>query len=104
MGDPKGFLKHKRHKTEYRPVCERTRDYKDVALSRAEDKSREQASRCMDCGTPFCHWACPVGNFIPEWNDYAHQAQWAKALRLLDSTNNLPEITGRICPAPSHQG
>ena len=104
MADPKGFLKHKRAKGDYRAVCERVKDYQDVALPRPDEKSREQASRCMDCGIPFCHWACPVGNYIPEWNDYSHQGQWEKALNLLDATNNLPEITGRICPATCEFG
>lgn len=100
MGDIKGFLKVKREKSEYRPVCERTKDYREVAFSRPEQKSEEQASRCMDCGTPFCHWGCPIGNYIPEWNDAVFREHWQKAFMLLDATNNLPEITGRLCPAP----
>ena len=100
MADPKGFLKVKRQKTIYRPVNERVKDYKDVSLPRSDEQTIEQASRCMDCGTPFCHWACPVGNFIPEWNDFLYNKKWEKALELLHATNNLPEITGRLCPAP----
>lgn len=100
MGDPKAFMKIKRQEAEYRPVCERTKDYGHVAVMRTDDASREQASRCMDCGTPFCHWGCPVGNYIPEWNDSMFKGKWKKAIELLDETNNLPEITGRICPAP----
>lgn len=99
MGDTKGFLKVKRQSSHYRPVEERVKDYREVAVIRPEDRSREQASRCMDCGTPFCHWACPVGNVIPEWNDLLHTGQWQRAIDLLHSTNNLPEITGRLCPA-----
>jgi glutamate synthase (NADPH/NADH) small chain len=99
MGDIRGFLKIKREKAQYRPVCERVKDYSEVSLLRNEDKSKEQASRCMDCGTPFCHWACPVGNYIPEWNDYMFHGQWQKAIDLLQASNNFPEITGRICPA-----
>ena len=99
MGDPKGFLKTKRHTSHYRPVCERLKDYHEVMVSRSDDLSQEQASRCMDCGTPFCHWACPIGNYIPEWNDYMFRGNWKAALALLDAANNLPEITGRICPA-----
>ncbi len=99
MGDPKGFLKVKRTTAEYRPVCERVKDYRNVSVLRAEDKSREQASRCMDCGTPFCHWACPTGNYIPEWNDLVFHGHWQAALDLLSASNNLPEITGRVCPA-----
>ncbi|MBN2484066.1 MAG: glutamate synthase subunit beta [Candidatus Omnitrophica bacterium] len=98
--DVKAFLKTKREKTPYRPVCERIKDYKEVSLLRSDEKSAEQASRCMDCGTPFCHWACPVGNYIPEWNDAMISGRWEKALQLLGTTNNLPEITGRVCPAP----
>ncbi|MCX5715966.1 MAG: glutamate synthase subunit beta [Candidatus Omnitrophica bacterium] len=99
MGDPKGFLTVKRKAAEYRPVCERIKDYGEVTVPRPEGYSKEQASRCMDCGTPFCNWACPVGNYIPEWNDLMFRGQWKQALKLLCATNNLPEITGRICPA-----
>jgi glutamate synthase (NADPH/NADH) small chain len=99
MGDPKGFLNLKRTKTEYRPVCERVKDFRHVAALRSDPASQEQASRCMDCGTPFCHWACPVGNYIPEWNDLVFHGHWERALELLRATNNLPEITGRVCPA-----
>jgi glutamate synthase (NADPH/NADH) small chain len=99
MGDIKGFLKVKRQPPAYRPVCERVRDFDEVALIRPEIHSKEQASRCMDCGIPFCHWGCPVGNYIPEWNDLIHRGQWKKAYEMLQATNNLPEITGRICPA-----
>lgn len=100
MGDIRGFLKHKREHAEYREACERVGDYRDVATQRAEKVSVDQASRCMDCGTPFCHWGCPVGNYIPEWNDLVYNLGWEKALGLLLATNNLPEITGRLCPAP----
>ncbi|MFC1570305.1 glutamate synthase subunit beta [Candidatus Omnitrophota bacterium] len=99
MGEPKGFLKVKRQTSEYRPVCERVKDFKEVAPVRTEEESEQQASRCMDCGTPFCHWGCPVGNYIPEWNDLVFEKHWEKAFDLLDATNNLPEITGRVCPA-----
>ena len=100
MGDPKGFVKIKRQKPLYRPVCDRVKDYKEVTIFRSESSSKEQASRCMDCGTPFCHWACPVGNYIPEWNDLMFHGHWEKALELLSATNNFPEFTGRLCPAP----
>ena len=100
MGDIRGFLKVKRQVSEYRPVCERISDFQDVALLRSDVRSQEQASRCMDCGTPFCHWGCPVGNYIPEWNDLVFQGRWEKAFQLLVATNNLPEITGRLCPVP----
>lgn len=99
MGDPKGFLKFQREGALYRPVCERVSDYKEVSLRRPEPCAKEQAARCMDCGTPFCHWGCPVGNYIPEWNDLMFRNRWEEALELLHATNNFPEITGRICPA-----
>lgn len=99
MGDIKGFLKVKRRAPEYRPVCERVKDYKEVTVIPKEEVSKEQASRCMDCGTPFCHWACPAGNYIPEWNDFMFKGNWQKALDLLTACNNLPEITGRLCPS-----
>ncbi|MFA5337764.1 MAG: glutamate synthase subunit beta [Candidatus Omnitrophota bacterium] len=99
MGDIRGFLKAKRKSAKYRPVCIRVKDYKEVALPRSDDASKEQASRCMDCGTAFCNWACPIGNYIPEWNDLVFRNQWKRAFQLLDATNNLPEITGRLCPA-----
>jgi len=98
MGDIKGFLKIARQGPCYRPVCERIEDFKHVLKPRPEKQSEEQASRCMDCGTPFCHWGCPVGNYIPEWNDHMFHGRWDKAVTLLEATNNLPEITGRICP------
>ena len=99
MGDLKGFLKVKRQPQDYRPVCERVKDFGEVNLLRTESQSKEQSSRCMDCGTPFCHSGCPIGNYIPEWNDLVFRGQWEKAFSLLGATNNFPEITGRICPA-----
>ncbi|MDD5236236.1 MAG: glutamate synthase subunit beta [Candidatus Omnitrophica bacterium] len=99
MGEPKGFLKVKRQALEYRPVCERKNDYREVMVLPKEVHSKDQASRCMDCGTPFCHWGCPVANIIPEWNDAVFHGHWEKAYQLLVATNNFPEITGRICPA-----
>ncbi len=99
MGDLKGFLKSGRQEIPHREVHERIEDYKDVSFPQIENESREQASRCMDCGTPFCHWACPVGNYIPEWNDKMFHGNWKAALALLETTNNLPEITSRVCPA-----
>ncbi|MDD5585257.1 MAG: glutamate synthase subunit beta, partial [Candidatus Omnitrophica bacterium] len=84
----------------YRPVHVRLRDYREVALFRSDEASKEQACRCMDCGVPFCHWGCPLGNYIPEWNDLVFKGQWKKAFQFLDATNNFPEFTGRLCPAP----
>ncbi len=100
MGDIKGFLKVKRKAAEYRAVCERIKDFGEVGLLRSDKDSRDQAGRCMDCGTPFCHWGCLIGNYIPEWNDLAFRGQWQKAFQLSSATNNLSEITGRLCPAP----
>jgi len=99
MGDIKGFLKVKRETSKYRPVCERIKDFREVNLLPKNEHSKDQASRCMDCGTPFCNWGCPIGNYIPEWNDLVFHGHWERAFQLLDATNNLPEITGRICPA-----
>ena len=99
MGNPQGFMKIKRKTAAYRPVCERVKDYKNVNMLREGEVSEDQAARCMDCGTPFCHWACPLGNYIPEWNDLIFEGAWKKAIELLDATNNIPEVTGRICPA-----
>lgn len=100
MGDVKGYIKVKRSKQVCRPVDERLKDHAEVTLPRQDRQSKEQASRCMDCGTPFCNYGCPIGNFIPEWNDYVFSGHWEKALKLLEETNILPEVTGRICPAP----
>lgn len=97
--DVKAFLRIKRQSMKYRPVCERVKDFKEVGALCSDKHSEEQSSRCMDCGTSFCHWACPIGNYIPEWNDLVSRGQWEKAYELLSATNNFPEITGRICPA-----
>ena len=99
MGDNKGFLKFKRQTSEYRPVCDRVKDYSEVGKPRSDKSSKEQASRCMDCGTAYCNWGCPIGNYVPEWNDLVFRGQWEAALRLLAATNPLPEVTGRVCPA-----
>lgn len=99
MGDPKGFLKIKRKESVYRSVCERIKDYAPVNTLCTDEQVEQQASRCMDCGTPFCHWACPLGNYIPEWNDLTFREHWEEAYKLLDASNNFPEITGRVCPA-----
>lgn len=101
MGKPTGFLDHPRREPGYRPVEERIRDYRDVAKAMTRDEVRVQASRCMDCGIPFCHTlGCPVGNLIPEWNDLVTQGRWDEAYERLALTNPFPEITGRVCPAP----
>ncbi len=99
MGDIKGFLKVERQTSKYRLVCARIKDFSEVNILPEAEHSQEQASRCMDCGTPFCHWGCPIGNYIPEWNDLVFRGHWEKAFQLLEATNNFPEITGRLCPA-----
>ncbi|MFP4466951.1 MAG: glutamate synthase subunit beta [Candidatus Goldiibacteriota bacterium] len=100
MGNPTGFIKIKRESMQYRPVKERLNDYSPVVIPRPVEKTRGQAERCMDCGTDFCSWGCPLGNHIPEWNDHAYRERWKGAFRLLSETNILPEVTGRVCPAP----
>ena len=100
MGDINGFLKFKRKEAGYRPVHERISDYSEVEQTLNSEDRMLQASRCMDCGIPFCHWACPLYNKIPEWNDLLYHGQWKEAYKRLNSTNNFPEFTGRICPAP----
>ncbi len=100
MGDPKGFLKYARKGGGNRPVDERLGDFSEVEQTLNEDDRKLQASRCMDCGIPFCHWACPVINTMPEWQDAIYRSNWEEAINILHSTNNFPEFTGRICPAP----
>ncbi len=100
MGDPRGFLTIKRQEAGYRPVEERVNDYSEVEKQLPEDQRMLQASRCMDCGVPFCHWGCPVGNIMPEWQDSLFRGDWEEACRNLQETNNFPEFTGRVCPAP----
>ncbi len=100
MADPKGFLKYTREVGPYRGVEERKRDWQEVHLHLSSDKLKEQASRCMDCGIPFCHNGCPLGNIIPDWNDLVYRGKWKDALARLHATNNFPEFTGRLCPAP----
>jgi len=101
MGKLKGFLEHNRITPAYRPVEERLNDFNDVCEKLTDNEVCNQASRCMDCGIPFCHlMGCPVNNLIPEWNDYIYREQWSDALKRLEKTNNFPEITGRVCPAP----
>jgi len=100
MGDPKGFLRIQRKEAGNRPVSERIYDFAEVEQTLNTEDRKLQASRCMDCGIPYCHWACPVINLIPEWQDLLYKGEWKKAVELLQSTNNFPEFTGRICPAP----
>lgn len=101
MADPKGFLNHGREVTRTRPVEERVKDWREVYVPGSLlPIISTQASRCMDCGIPFCHNGCPLGNLIPEWNDFAYREDWAAASERLHATNNFPEFTGRLCPAP----
>lgn len=101
MADPTGFLKHPRELPARRPVPVRIRDWREVYQPGfGADKVRTQASRCMDCGIPFCHNGCPLGNLIPEWNDLVRRGEWRVASERLHATNNFPEFTGRLCPAP----
>ena len=99
MGDPKAFLTIHRKEAGYRPVHDRIHDFGEVEQTLNSNDRRQQASRCMDCGVPFCHWACPLGNKPPEWNDALYRGDWELAYRLLCSTNDFPEFTGRVCPA-----
>ncbi len=99
MGNPKAFLTIHRKEAGYRPLHDRILDYGEVEQTLNSNDRRLQASRCMDCGVPFCHWACPLGNKAPEWNDALYKGDWELAYRLLNSTNDFPEFTGRVCPA-----
>ena len=100
MGKITGFLEFTRQLPPRRPVAERVNDYKEFIERYSEEKLNEQSARCMDCGTPFCHDGCPVGNLIPEFNDAVYRKNYKEAYEILSSTNNFPEFTGRICPAP----
>ncbi|OLC38532.1 MAG: glutamate synthase [Candidatus Rokubacteria bacterium 13_1_40CM_4_69_5] len=100
MGKVTGFLEIGRKKPPARPVQERLRDWKEVYLPSPEDDLKKQAARCMDCGIPFCHQGCPLGNLIPDWNDLVYRNQWQDAIQRLHATNNFPEFTGKLCPAP----
>jgi glutamate synthase (NADPH/NADH) small chain len=100
MGNPTGFIEIARVTPERRAVSERIQDWKEVYKDFPEDKLKDQASRCMDCGVPFCHQGCPLGNIIPDWNDLVYRGRWQEAIARLHATNNFPEFTGRICPAP----
>ncbi len=100
MGKATGFVEYARELPQRRPVTERVNDWFEIYLDFPEEKIQKQGARCMDCGVPFCHNGCPVNNLIPDWNDLIYRGRWQEALRRLHSTNNFPEFTGRICPAP----
>ncbi len=98
MGKAGGFLEINREEASKRPIQKRVEDYKELYKPFTESYLKSQAARCMDCGVPFCQFACPLGNLCPEWNDFVHKGNWKKALEILEETNNFPEFTGRVCP------
>src|SRR5437773_1979763 len=100
MGKITGFLEIERELPSRRPVDERLHDWRELEGKHPEDKLQKQAARCMDCGIPFCHKGCPLGNLIPDWNDLVYRDRWRAAIDRLHATNNFPEFTGRLCPAP----
>ena len=100
MGKVTGFIEYRRELPSRRPVTERVNDWFEIYREFPEEKVRAQGARCMDCGVPFCHNGCPLNNIIPDWNDLAYKGRWEEAIRRLHATNNFPEFTGRICPAP----
>ncbi len=103
MGKITGFLEIEREVPKRRPVHERLKDWRELEGKLPEDKLRQQGARCMDCGIPFCHKGCPLGNIIPDWNDLVYRDRWQDAINRLHSTNNFPEFTGRVCPAPCEE-
>jgi glutamate synthase (NADPH/NADH) small chain len=100
MGKPTGFIEIARKKPPTRPIPDRIHDWREVYLPVPEPALKDQAARCMDCGIPFCHQGCPLGNLIPDWNDFVYRDRWQAAIERLHATNNFPEFTGRLCPAP----
>ncbi len=100
MGKVTGFIEYTRQEAPRRAVAERLKDYREIEQRFAEDDLKTQAARCMDCGVPFCHTGCPLGNIIPDWNDLVYAGRWKDAVDRLHKTNNFPEVTGRVCPAP----
>src|SRR5437868_14869443 len=100
MGKVTGFLEIQRKKQPTRPIAERVHDWREVYLPYDPAALKDQTARCMDCGIPFCHQGCPLGNLIPDWNDFVYRDRWHSAIDRLHATNNFPEFTGRLCPAP----
>ena len=100
MGKITGFMEYERRDRAYRPVDERLKEFREFIVPLEEVELTRQGARCMDCGIPYCHSGCPVNNIIPDWNDLVYRDRWREALEVLHSTNNFPEFTGRICPAP----
>src|SRR6516165_9311005 len=103
MGKITGFLEFEREKVHKEPIATRLKHWREVEEKTPEDVLRTQGARCMDCGIPFCHKGCPLGNIIPDWNDLVYRGRWRDAIERLHSTNNFPEFTGRICPAPCEE-
>ena len=103
MGKPTGFMEFRRETPSRRPVTERVQDFLEIYHPMPEEKLRQQGARCMDCGIPFCHQGCPLGNLIPDWNDLVYRNHWREAIDRLHATNNFPEFTGRLCPAPCEE-
>ncbi|MEO9660355.1 MAG: glutamate synthase subunit beta, partial [Maribacter dokdonensis] len=103
MGKTTGFLEFDRKIEAYEPVEERLKNYKEFTVPLPENELKNQGARCMDCGIPFCHSGCPLGNLIPDFNDAVYRGKWEKASSILHSTNNFPEFTGRLCPAPCEE-
>src|SRR5512138_2299297 len=100
MGKVTGFKEYARETAQRRPATTRVNDWFEIYVNLPEEKVRTQGARCMDCGVPFCHTGCPLNNVIPDFNDLAYRDRWKEAIRVLHSTNNFPEFTGRVCPAP----
>ncbi len=103
MGKPTGFMEYSRQERDYKPVEERIKHYEEFVIPLSDQDVSTQGARCMDCGIPFCHQGCPVNNIIPDWNDLVWKGEWERAIKVLHSTNNFPEFTGRICPAPCQE-
>ena len=103
MGKPTGFMEYPRLDRSYAPVSDRITHFNEFVIALADDQVRQQGARCMDCGIPYCHNGCPVNNIIPDWNDLVYRGDWREAMEVLHSTNNFPEFTGRICPAPCEE-
>ena len=103
MGKITGFMEFKREVEAYRPTEERIKNYNEFTIKMDEKSIKDQGARCMDCGIPFCHSGCPLGNLIPDFNDKVYKGKWKDAASILHATNNFPEFTGRLCPAPCEE-
>ena len=103
MGSPTGFRETERHDRRYQPVKDRTKNYREFSIPLTDESVAAQGSRCIDCGIPYCHTGCPVDNIIPDWNDLVYHGRWQEAIEVLHETNNFPEFTGRVCPAPCEE-